>query len=628
MQNRVSYSYDEHLVEQQARMEEHFLTAFESAQPCLADAHVIVNPYGISPLSALILFKTSDAVHITITVHGKKSSQDNLVHNFDASTSHMIPVLGLYEDYANTVTITLSNGEERTFTIKTEAFPQACHCTSMMSSADYMGDNFMFLTPARKNNPSAFDCHGNLRWLLTAKTLFALKRLANGNILTGSPRFCRLPYFSSGLFEMNLLGKVYKEYRMPGYYHHDQIEMPDGNLLALSQNPHSDTVEDMAVLLDRETGKVLKTWDFKDFLPQNVAGSGSQDAHDWFHNNAVWYDEKTQSLTLSGRHQDAIVNIDYETSKLNWIIGDPEGWPQDMVEKYFFTPVGDVAKFDWQYEQHGCMICPDGSVMAFDNGQYRAKSKDKYIKNKDNFSRGVRYRIDTEKMEIEQLWQYGKELGQNFFSPYICNVDYYADGHYMVHSGGIAYVNGIASETLGSRLPEKDPSNHIVSRTIEEKDGVVMFAMEVEGNFYRANKMTMYHEGPNLVLGKGCVLGDLDVSPFYDFIPEVENLAQLPPAEHGLHIVEEEDRILLTATFEPGTLAMLIMEHMEDQEQSRAYFINTAKAEHIAMCSGVFLEKDPRTIKQHISKRELSGSYQLKLLVNDVKYSAGVIIHC
>lgn len=123
-----------------------------------------------------------------------------------------------------------------------------------------------------------------------------------------------------------------------------------------------------------------------------------------------------------------------------------------MVDKYFFKPVGDLSKFDWQYEQHACVVCPDGDVMCFDNGQYRAKVKEKYIDNKDNFSRGVRYRIDTDKMEIEQVWQYGKERGQEFFSAYICNVEYYAEGHYMIHSGGIGREDGYASKSLGAFL--------------------------------------------------------------------------------------------------------------------------------------------------------------------------------
>lgn len=86
--------------------------------------------------------------------------------------------------------------------------------------------------------------------------------------------------------------------------------------------------------------------------------------------------------------------------------------------------------------------------MLFDNGHFRSKNPEKRILNADNFSRGVRYRINTEKMEIEQVWQYGKERGAEFFSPYICNVEYYEEGHYMVHSGGIGYEDGVTCEGL------------------------------------------------------------------------------------------------------------------------------------------------------------------------------------
>jgi arylsulfate sulfotransferase len=412
---------------------------------------------------------------------------------------------------------------------------------------------------------------------------------------------------------------------MPGNYHHDQWEMEDGNILALTQDFTTDTVEDMIALLDRETGEVLRTWDFKEFLPQDVAGSGSQDAHDWFHNNALWYDKTNNSITISGRHQDAVVNFDYDTSKLNWIIGDPEGWPKEMVDKYFFTPVGDVANFDWQYEQHACVVCPDGDIMCFDNGQYRAKVKEKYIPNHENFSRGVRYRIDTDKMEIEQVWQYGKERGQEFFSPYICNVEYYDEGHYLIHSGGISSEKGLASKGLGAFLDPADPDVDIRSITVEEKNGVVMYEMEVEGNFYRAERLAPYHDGDNLVLGAGRLLGDLDVTPTFDTIPDVEEVQELPAAERKIRIEEDEDRIVFHGLFEHGSLAMIVL---DGATESRGYFLNTAAVHHLAMCSGAFLEKDDRQLKMNISKNGLSGRYDIKVIIDDQKYQTGVAIFC
>ncbi len=53
----------------------------------------------------------------------------------------------------------------------------------------------------------------------------------------------------------------YTEYRLPGGYHHDTFEMEDGNILMLSQIPDRDTVEDVLVLVDRQTGEIVRTWD-------------------------------------------------------------------------------------------------------------------------------------------------------------------------------------------------------------------------------------------------------------------------------------------------------------------------------------------------------------------------------
>ena len=50
-----------------------------------------------------------------------------------------------------------------------------------------------------------------------------------------------------------------------------------------------------------------------------------------------------------------MINIDFKTGALNWILGDPEGWPEEYVEKYFFRPISEP--FEWSYEQHGVEMC-------------------------------------------------------------------------------------------------------------------------------------------------------------------------------------------------------------------------------------------------------------------------------
>ena len=256
MVNAVTYVREESLITSQNKAEKSFLEKFRKDKPSLENAAVLVNPYFINPLCALILFMTDKPCSVTLTVHGKKFERHNIVKTFEKNeTEHAIPVLGLYEGMDTKVTVALSTGESRDFLIRGQELPaDVCRCRNIMTSFDYFGTNWMFLSPAGKNLPMGYDFEGNIRWLLTVNTMFDIKRLKNGNILTGSHRFCHMPYNDTGLIELSLMGKIYKEYRMPGNYHHDMVEMPDGNILALSQDFHTDTVEDLVVLLDRETG--------------------------------------------------------------------------------------------------------------------------------------------------------------------------------------------------------------------------------------------------------------------------------------------------------------------------------------------------------------------------------------
>lgn len=210
-------------------------------------------------------------------------------------------------------------------------------------------------------------------------------------------------------------------------------------------------------------------------------------SYDWFHNNSVWYDDATNSITLSGRHQDAVINIDYETGKLNWIIGDPTNWSSEY-QKYFFTPVGE--DFEWQWSQHAAMITPEGYVFIFDNGNNKSKDSSKYVDATNSYSRGVMYKIDTDKMTIEQVYEYGKERGSSFYSPYISDVDYLSKNHYIIHSGGIVYVDG-----KNSNQPAGFSSNTTLkSDTVEVLNNKVIFEIVLPTNNYRVEKLSLYTE--------------------------------------------------------------------------------------------------------------------------------------
>ena len=614
----------EHIIDIQYKAEQAFLAEYEAETYTIENPYVKLNPYVVAPLTAIVMFETEKTAFAKVTVKGKEEAGDMMYRPVTDGKKMVLPIYGLYADYENTVVIELSTGETKTLTIKTEeAGKKLKKPTVMETTAEYMDGNVMFVSPTSPAYTAAYDYAGEARWYTTLNLAFDIKRARNGRLLIGTDRLVMPPYHTTGLYELGMIGKIYKEFRIPGGYHHDQFEMENGNILILSQIPPRGTVEDYCVLVDRNTGEILKTWDHQDVLPQYpVGGSGTQDGHDWFHNNAVWYDKKTNSLTFSGRHQDIIINRDFETGKLNWIIGDPEGWPEDM-QKYFFKPVGD-GEFDWQYEQHACMVLPNGDIMCFDNGHYRSKVKEKYVPAAENFSRGVIYRIDTEKMEIEQVWQYGKERGAEFFSTYICNCEYYGEGHYLVHSGGVGKQNGEYLNRPGAALTAgiEDGSVELNSITVELKDDVKMYEMQLPANYYRAEKMFLYDEGDVLTFGKGERLGTLgEAEVFLTDVPAEDG--GLVPEQYKVKIAKEADRVVFKASFEKGTLVML---HLESEENAYQYFVPTTKRPFLAMCVGTFLEHDDRAVEFPVPTDKMTGNYKIMVTIDDKKYDTGVVV--
>lgn len=616
------YSFEEHMIKKQARAEEAMLKELRSGAYTIDNPLVSYNLYLINPLSAVISFYTEEETAVTVTVLGK-AKEGNITHTFPRAKEHVLPVVGLYSGYVNRVEVREYRGKVHTVEIEVpDVFDGDSPLESMDTTPEYLQDDCIFLSPSGAELAVAFDYAGDVRWCLNIKCVFDMKRLKNGHILMGTDRLVQMPYYMSGMYETSACGKIYHEYRLPGGSHHDAFEMPDGSLLCLTEDLTSDTVEDMCVLIDRNTGEILKTWDYKNFLEPGLGKSGSWSEKDWFHNNAVWYDEKSHSLTFSGRHMDSIVNIDFETGRLNWILSDPEGWPQEWVDRYFFKPIG--TDFEWQYEQHACLITPDGDVMCFDNHHWGSKIRENYRAAKNNYSRGVRYRINTKDMTIEQIWQYGKDRGAKFFSPYICNVEYYNEGHYMVHSGGSAYnKDGEISESLGAL--EQNMGGTLFATTVELCDDKKMLELHTKGNYYRAEKMKLYAEQGNLELGEGSVLGEMGVTKEFDTDIPAPVSSELIPDRYEARIEDEEDRFTFHAKFEKGQLVMLMLEKGEERHR---YYISTTAVSHKAMCCGTFLESDERVTKTNVNKAGMKGTYEVFVVIDDIKYPCGVSIKC
>ena len=581
----------------------------------LDDPNVVLNPYEISPLTALVIFETDEEVSPEVTIHGD-SDLTTYTHTFTKETEHYLPIYGLYAGRENKVTIKCGD-KEKELTIKTDELPDDFILpTSVKKDESKLNNDLYFYTPSSFGYTAAYDVNGDVRWYLTESAIWEINRLDNGRLLVSTERLAEVPYYSTGLYEMDMLGKIYTEYSLPGGYHHDYYEMENGNLLVASDdfNNDSGTVEDYVVEIDRKNGNIVKTFDLKDILKMTDGKSENWIEYDWFHNNSVWYDKKTNSITLSGRHQDAVINIDYDTGKLNWILGDPEGW-SDEYQKYFFKPVGD--NFEWQWSQHAAMITPEGYVFLFDNGNNKSKNEKNYVKAEDSYSRGVMYKIDTDKMTIEQVWEYGKERGSDFYSPYISDIDYLDKNHYIVHSGGISYKDGkIQNQPAG--LAGADT---LKSDTVELLNNEVIFEMILPTNNYRVEKMSLYSDD-EFELGVSKELGSLGVTDTED-----EKFTLMSNAKeqddnyksHDISIKKEKDRLAVTGTFERGTEVKIIL--YKDMME-KVYNMRISTRPYTALCVdlGNNNESDDLTVTKYINSDGLIGKYTIFIEIDGVIY--------
>lgn len=574
---------------------------------------VVINPYGISPLTALIIFETNDLTAPTITIKGK-DEHTTITHTFTPNTKHILPIYGLYADSENEVILKVNN-ETKKITIKTDKLPDDLVLpTKVTSNKDKLNNELYFFTPSSQGYTVAYDINGDVRWYLNDNFIWDIQRLENGHLLLSSNRLINSPYYMTGLVEMDLLGKIYYEYSLKGGYHHDVYEMEDGNLLIASDNFDNGTVEDYVVLLERKTGKILKEYDLTEILPMETGQSENWSVYDWFHNNSVWYDEKTNSITLSGRHQDAVINIDFNTGELNWIIGDSTNWLDDY-KKYFFTPIGD--DFEWQWSQHSAMILPNGNVFIFDNGNNRSKIKEEYISADNNYSRGVIYKINTDDMTIEQVWEYGKKRGSDYYSPYISDVDYLDNNHYIIHSGGHSIIDGQVNNNPAG-MGNIDSLNSITTEILNNK---VIFEIELPTNNYRVEKLDLY-ANDKFQSGMGIRLGSLGETktnpkkPLLLFSKEDKNLFET----YDLDITKEVDRLVIKGTYKKDDKVQIILDNMFDK---LVYDVRISKKPYTALCVDLFTEEEKEngiSVTKYINDEGISGRYHIYIKINGTVY--------
>ena len=434
---------------------------------------VTPNPSGYAPLTAEISFLTSRAVHIEVVVEGIEAGED-VVGRFDFQDDQVtLPVLGLYPNISNNVVLRFYSGSN-TLVAQNEIVIETPEVISDLPRIDidvlrqsaikpgmnlvsYFGHNGEF----RPQRPFMFDSQGRIRWYLdftdhpSLSSLFfddGVERLANGNLLFGDGNTDRI-------IEMDMLGRIVDTWYMPGYeFHHHVIEKPGGNFIVTVNKQGASTIEDFIIEIGRSSHTIVREWDLRQSLEYGrrawPANFGDQNV-DWFHANGLAYDSSDDTIIVSGRTQGTVkLSMDNEVV---WILAPHRGWSTsgdgvDLNSKLLqpLDASGQVIRdeavldgginhpdFEWAWYQHAPELMPDGSLLLFDNGDNRNYSSAEL------YSRAVQYRINKSAGTIQQVWEYGKERGEETFSRIVSDADYHVDEGNVVFMPG-AILSGAA----------------------------------------------------------------------------------------------------------------------------------------------------------------------------------------
>ena len=429
-----------------------------------------LNPSGHAPLAGQVCFSTSLPARAEIEVSdGDRTWQIPTGEEFVPRHEHVI--LGMRPGRAHTLTVAavgeygerIEGGE--VFEFETDPLPADFPVFEARVSKPDRMEPGVTVFGIRKSAFSgakyygvivALDAEGEVVWYRdVGHTTGDIIRARNGNIIYLS--------FDHKAVELDMLGNQVNHWaaarRWPDLhrdgtavpvdaegFHHEIFETEDGNFLVLSievreyqDYPASETdpnarprpanaVGDVVVEFNRE-GRVLNEWKLLDILDPYRFGydslggyweqKGIPDSCDWSHANAVVHDTRDDSLILSVRHQDAVIKIDRASGRVKWILGTPDSWREPWAGKVL-KPEGPL---EWQFHQHNSGITPHGTLMLFDNGNYRARPYEKKLPAGKNYSRVVEYDIDEEAMTVRQVWSYGGPGEEAYYCPFICGAE-------------------------------------------------------------------------------------------------------------------------------------------------------------------------------------------------------------
>ncbi|WP_186759623.1 aryl-sulfate sulfotransferase [Planococcus sp. CPCC 101016] len=335
----------------------------------------VINPFGTNTTGLYLYFNSADAGKLTYTISAegtadfKRTAKDA---NAEAALAEY-QLIGLVSGKENTVSVTYTNEEgtradEYSFKVTapetTSGYPIAMEQTAASGNTELADGLFVLMGVNNYNGYTfLFDNDGTLRAEIISEDYRMDRMVAYEDSMVFTTT-------DQKLARMNPLGKITDTYELNGYVmHHDFVINDEGQVLALVSDSAKDTVEDMVMSIDLNTGEQKLLIDFTELLngykqttkPVEMDGKS---VWDWLHFNSI--DLVGNSLFLSARENSTIIKVDniYTQPTINYLIGIQDVWAGTEGEN---LRLQKSSEFPSQAGQHSVTYAADDSLPE---GQY------------------------------------------------------------------------------------------------------------------------------------------------------------------------------------------------------------------------------------------------------------------
>ena len=418
-----------------------------------------------APLAGTLKLGTDEASRVNISVN---DGIDTWEHDFfDYDTTHSITLLGFKADRTNEISVTVFDKSGRQVTAPAPVqfvtdplpsdFPNIVVLTNV---TEKMEPGYILFRVAINLNRIGYQVivnnSGEVVWYSSVPSQVEVRQLDNGDLFLFS---------TTSFMEINTLGEVVKTWSAPlgvPIDVHEGLMTDHGTILFLSHAtasvdnfPSSNTdpnapLQTVTVVynpvgeISVTNSELLNFWSPYDELDKTritYLTVHNAPGVDLEHANAVIEDPRDNSIIVSLRHQNAVIRFSRATGQLIWILGPHENWGEAW-QKYLLSPVG--TPFEWQYAQHAPVFTPQGTLLLYDDGNYRASPFEAPVPDASNYSRAVEYAIDETNMTVSQVWDYGRTNEERMYTDKVGGAEVLPEtGNVLIDFGSVKYINGV-----------------------------------------------------------------------------------------------------------------------------------------------------------------------------------------